>query len=153
VGGSGRCSFLGTVDHLLEGRRSGGHHHGRSDSDIDRRRGPVAVSDDGPGTTTEVDPVMVVLSFRTGDPTRLMAILARYVVLSRGRPGCRNVDFVASVTDPGRLLIVEKWDSAEHQRAHFDSEEMVAMAEAAVPLLVDEPDIDLFDGISMHDLA
>lgn len=101
----------------------------------------------------EIEPVMVVLGFRTERPAELMEVLARYVVLSRGQPGCRNIDYVSSVTQPGRLMIVEKWESAAAQRAHFDSPEMVAMATESVPLLTAEPDIDLFEGISMHDLA
>lgn len=103
--------------------------------------------------TEEVEPVMVVLGFRTDRPDELMEVLARYVVLSRGQPGCRNIDYVASVTDPGRLLIVEKWETLAAQKAHFDSPEMVDMATNTVPLLTAEPDIDLFEGISMHDLA
>jgi quinol monooxygenase YgiN len=113
-----------------------------------------------PVTTTEsndsadeVEPVMVVLNFRTDKPAELMEVLARYVVLSRGQPGCRNIDYVASVTNPGRLLVIEKWESIEAQKRHFDSDEMVAMAAEAMPLLASEPDIDLFEGISMHDLA
>lgn len=101
----------------------------------------------------ELEPVMVVLSFRTDRPAELMEVLSRYVVLSRGQSGCRNIDYVASVTNPDRLMIVEKWESAEAQRAHFDSQEMVDMATNTVPLLKAEPDIDLFEGISMHDLA
>ena len=101
----------------------------------------------------ELEPVMVILGFRTERPDDLMAILARYVVLSRGQPGCRNIDYVASITDPGRIMVVEKWESIEAQRRHFDSPEMVAMAKDSVPLLSAEPDIDLFEGISMHDLA
>ncbi len=113
--------------------------------------GAEVAGPDGP--TDEVEPVMVVMSFRTERPAELMDILARYVVLSRGREACRNIDLAVSATDPGRLLIIEKWDSAEAQRAHFDAEEMVAMAQASIPLLTAEPDIDLFEGISMHDLA
>lgn len=101
----------------------------------------------------EIEPVMVILSFRTDQPDALMEVLARYVVLSRGQKGCRNIDYVASVTDPSRLMIVEKWESIESQRAHFDSADMVAMAQESLPLLTAEPDIDLFEGISMHDLA
>ncbi len=106
-----------------------------------------------PEEAGEIEPVMVVLSFRTDRPAELMEVLARYVVLSRGQPGCRNIDYVSSVTQQGRLMIVEKWESAAAQRAHFDSPEMVAMAAESVPLLNAEPDIDLFEGISMHDLA
>jgi len=112
------------------------------------------MSDDtGGDPTTDLEPVMVIMSFRTEQPADLVDILANYVVLSRGRPGCRNIDLTASMTEPGRFVIVEKWDSAEHQRTHFDAEEMVSMARAAVPLLSAEPDIDLFEGVSMHDLA
>lgn len=101
----------------------------------------------------ELDPVMVILAFDTEQPARLSDILARYVVLSRNRPGCRNIDFVTSATRPGRLVVIEKWDSPEAQRAHFDSDEMVAMARACEGLLTRPPDIDLYEGISMHDLA
>lgn len=101
----------------------------------------------------ELEPVMVILGFHTEQPEQLMEVLARYVVLSRGQPGCRNIDYVASVTDPGRLMLVEKWESLDAQRKHFDSPEMVDMARESMPLLNAEPDIDLFEGISMHDLA
>ena len=70
-------------------------------------------------------------------------MLAKYVVLTRGHPGCRNVDLVASVTHPGRFLVIEKWDSPEAQRAHLDSADMVEMAEACHGLLAEPPDIDL----------
>lgn len=111
------------------------------------------MSDQPTQSPDELEPVMVLLSFRTESPDELLTVLGKYVVLSRGQDGCRNIDFVASVTDPGRILIVEKWDSLESQRAHFDSEEMVEMARQSIPLLKAEPDIDLFEGISMHDLA
>jgi quinol monooxygenase YgiN len=83
---------------------------------------------------------------------RLLAVLSKYVVLSRQQDGCRNIDLCGSVTKPGRYLVVEKWESAEAQRAHFDSAEMVEMAEACRDLLVGRPAIDLFEGLSAHDL-
>ena len=51
---------------------------------------------------------VVTLWFHASDPERLAAILARYVVLTRGEPGCRNVDLCASVTRPNRILVIEK---------------------------------------------
>ena len=51
------------------------------------------------------------------DPEPLMAVLSKYVVLTRMQPGCRNVDLCASVTQPGRYLIVQKWDSAADNSA------------------------------------
>ncbi len=83
---------------------------------------------------------------------RLMAVLSRYVVVSRNHPGCRNIDLCGSVVSPGRYLVIEKWESAASQRAHFDSADMVEMARACEGLLARRPDIDLLEGISAHDL-
>jgi quinol monooxygenase YgiN len=86
---------------------------------------------------------------REGD---LAAVLARYVVLTRGEPACRNVDLLASATQSGRFLVIEKWDSADAARAHLDTPLMIEMAAAAVPLLAEKPTIDLLDAISAQDL-
>jgi quinol monooxygenase YgiN len=96
---------------------------------------------------------LVVLRFEATDPERLLSVLAKYVVLTRGHPGCRNVDLVASVSRPGRLVVIQKWDSPAAQQAHFDSADMVEMAEACRGLLAQPPDIDLLEAISAHDLA
>jgi quinol monooxygenase YgiN len=100
----------------------------------------------------DLDVAVVTLWFHASDPERLAAILARYVVLTRGEPGCRNVDLCASVTRPNRILVIEKWESREAQRAHLDSDVMVEMAKACEGLLAEPPDIDLWDGVSAHDL-
>jgi quinol monooxygenase YgiN len=100
----------------------------------------------------EVELTVVTMDFRAADADRLMPVLSKYVVLSRGHEGCRNIDFCASVTRPGRFLIIEKWDSPQAQRAHFDSDDMVEMAKACEGLLSRPPDIDLLEGISAHDL-
>ena len=96
---------------------------------------------------------VVTMSFQASDADRLLGVLAKYVVVSRGAPGCRNIDLCASATQDGRYLVIEKWDSPGAQRTHFDSPEMVEMAEACRGLLAQPPDIDLYDGISAHDLA
>ena len=101
----------------------------------------------------EVALTVVTMAFQASDTDRLLGVLAKYVVVSRGAPGCRNIDLCASATHEGRYLVIEKWDSPEAQRAHFDSAEMVEMAESCRGLLSAPPDIDLFDGISAHDLA
>ena len=100
----------------------------------------------------EVELTVVTMDFRAADADRLMPVLSKYVVLSRGHEGCRNIDFCASVTRPGRFLIIEKWDSPQAQRAHFDSDDMVEMAKSCEGLLSRPPDIDLLEGISAHDL-
>jgi quinol monooxygenase YgiN len=100
----------------------------------------------------EVELTIVSMVLDADDPAALQPILAKYVVLSRGHPGCRNIDLCASATTPGRFLIVQKWDDPSSQRAHFDSAEMVEMATACKPLLSNPPTIDLYEPISAHDL-
>ena len=46
-----------------------------------------------------------VFDARPGAEADLGAVLARYVVLSRTSPGCRNIDLVASLTTPGRVVV------------------------------------------------
>ena len=96
---------------------------------------------------------VVTMAFQAADADRLLGVLAKYVVVSRGAPGCRNIDLCASATRDGRYLVIEKWESVDAQRIHFDSTEMVEMAESCRGLLTAPPDIDLFEGISAHDLA
>ena len=79
-------------------------------------------------------------------------MLSKYVVVSRNHPGCRNIDLCASVTVPGRFLVIQKWESPAAQQTHFDSAEMVEMARSCEGLLEKRPEIDLFEGISAHDL-
>lgn len=100
----------------------------------------------------DVDLVVVTLAFDAADPEALQALLAKYVVLTRGHPGCRNVDLLVSATNPARHLVVQKWESAAAQRAHFDSPDMVELAEGCRGLLAGPPEIDLFDPISAYDL-
>jgi quinol monooxygenase YgiN len=101
----------------------------------------------------DVDLTMVTLVFDASDPEQLVPILSKYVVISRGQPGCRNIDLTASATTPGRFVIIEKWESAAAQQTHFDSTEMVEMASACRGLLQSAPRIDLLFAISAHDLA
>ena len=65
-------------------------------------------------------------------------------------PGCERYSLHEG--SDGALVLVEKWESPEAQRAHFDSQEMVEMAQACNGLLSKAPDIDLLEGISAHDL-
>jgi len=95
----------------------------------------------------------MVFDAAAGAAERLGAELARYVVLSRGKPGCRNIDLCASATRPGRFVVIEKWETAEAQRAHLDSAEMADLADSVRNLLVAPPAVDLLDAVSAHDLV
>lgn len=101
----------------------------------------------------EVDLTMVTMELDAADPAQVQAVLARYVVLSRGHDGCRNIDLALSSTVPERFVVIQKWDSPEAQQRHFDSDEMVEMAEACRGLLTRPPRIDLLHPISAHDLG
>jgi quinol monooxygenase YgiN len=103
----------------------------------------------------EVELTVVTLAFEAPEASAgpLLAALSKYVVMTRGEDGCRNIDLVASVVRPGRLLLIEKWESPDAQRAHFDSAEMIELAEACKGLLASPPEIDLWEGLSAHDLA
>jgi quinol monooxygenase YgiN len=101
----------------------------------------------------DVDLTLVTLTFDAADVERLVGVLANYVVISRGQPGCRNIDLAASATTPGRFVVIEKWETPAAQRAHFDSPAMVDMARSCEGLLSRPPQIDLLDAISAHDLA
>jgi quinol monooxygenase YgiN len=102
----------------------------------------------------EVELAMVVGAFeaRSGREADLAAALAKYVVLTRNRDDCRNVDLMASTLHTGRLVVVEKWVSPDAARAHLDAVETVEMAEAARNLLARPPDLDLLEAISAQDL-
>lgn len=102
--------------------------------------------------TGDIDLTIVTLRFDATDRAQLEAVLARYVVASRAHDGCRNIDLCASVTHPSRYLVVEKWDSPDSQRAHFDSDDMVEMARGCDGILSRPPDIDLLAAVSAHDL-
>lgn len=100
----------------------------------------------------EVDLVLVTMTFDSAEPERLLSLLSRYVVVSRGQAGCRNIDLVASATVPGRFAIIQKWETPAAQQAHFDSPAMIDMAGGCNGLLSAPPSIDLYEPISAHDL-
>lgn len=103
----------------------------------------------------EVSLTLVTMAFDAADSgaaERLVAVLSKYVVISRQHPGCRNIDLCHSVTTPERFVVIQKWESPEAQRAHFDSAEMVEMAQACTGLLARKPEIDLLEGLSAYDL-
>ena len=103
-------------------------------------------------TDLELAVVLGRFEARTGREADLAAVLARYVVLTRRQGGCRNVDLVSSAVQRGRLVVIEKWESAELARAHLDAPETVEMAQAALDVLAGPPELELFDAISAYDL-
>ena len=107
------------------------------------------------GQNVDAEPAITVvtMAFDAADPDAVLANLARYVVLARGEPGCRNIDLCASTSRPSRFVVVAKWSDPAVARAHFDSEVMVTMAEGCRGVLASAPEIEMLDGLSAHDLA
>lgn len=103
--------------------------------------------------TVELAVVVGTFDARPGRAGDLAGVLARYVVLSRGEPGCRNIDLVAALTTPGRFVVYEKWETPGHQREHMAAAAMADLAADAGPLLAGPPDLGLFEAVSAHDLA
>jgi len=112
----------------------------------------VGKTSDEIGTESEIELAIVTLRFDSTDPAALHSVLSKYVVMTRMEPGCRNVDLCVNVASPTRMLVVQKWDDASAQRAHFDSELMVEMAQSCNGILASAPEIELWDGLSAHDL-
>ncbi len=106
------------------------------------------------GSNSDLEIALLTATFDAlpGAEETLLAVLSRYVVLTRHEPACRNVDLVASVTRPGRVLVIEKWESAAAVQAHLDSPLMTDMAKSLLATLASKPEIDLYDSISAHDL-
>jgi quinol monooxygenase YgiN len=107
---------------------------------------PTAIPDD------DLEIALVQLTFDANAAELLLPVLSKYVVMTRNQPACRNVDLCVSFTDPNHFVIIEKWDSEEAARAHFDSAVMVEMAESCSGILAHRPDVDLLEGVSAHDL-
>ena len=107
---------------------------------------PISIPDD------DLEIALLKLTFQTNEPDLLIPVLSKYVVMTRKEVGCRNADLCVSFTDPNRFVIIEKWESDNAARAHFDSPVMVEMAESCSGILAERPDIDLLQGLSAHDL-
>jgi quinol monooxygenase YgiN len=111
------------------------------------------MSSGGCRVADEVETTIVTMVFHASDSSRLLSVLAKYVVMARGHDGCRNIDLCGSAVHERRFVVISKWESPAAQRAHFDSADMIEMASACVGVLVGPPDIDLLEGLSAHDLA
>ena len=144
-----------TDDHIggADATSTVGGRAAASDADVPDAASAPSREPDELVAEKEIELAVVTMRFDALDDAALFGVLAKYVVLTRMVEGCRYVDLCSSVTTPGRHLIIQKWDDADAQRSHFDSELMVEMAQSCTGLLSAPPDIDLWDGTSAHDLA
>ena len=47
----------------------------------------------------------------------------------RNENGCIKYDYYLSEKDPTELLLIEQWESKEHQQIHIDTQHMVKLRE------------------------
>jgi len=45
----------------------------------------------------------------------------------RAEDGCRRYDYYLSEKDPNELLLIEQWETPQHQKNHIDQPHMVQM--------------------------
>ena len=98
----------------------------------------------------DVEIALLTMTFVASDADALLGNLSKYVVLTRGVGGCRNIDLCASVARPGVFVVIEKWESEEHARDHVNSQLMIEMANSCQGILTEAPEIDLLEGIEVN---
>ena len=47
----------------------------------------------------------------------------------RQEPGCQRYDYYLSCQDENEILLLEQWESPEHQRVHMEQEHMKRLAD------------------------
>lgn len=88
----------------------------------------------------------------SGKEAEVGAVLSKLAVTGRGEPGCYNIDLFGSSMDPGTYLVVEKWETEEARDSHVNEGALAEAAPMLVPLLARRPAIEVFEGISAHDI-
>lgn len=58
-------------------------------------------------------------------------------------PGCRRYGFYRSVSDPGELIAVEEWESAEALRTHFGAPTVVRFSAELGALVARPPEVKI----------
>ena len=80
---------------------------------------------------------------RVGD---LAAVLARYVVLTRGEPGCAGFSSAIDVSDANLLHIGGEWSDEIAIDAHMRSEHMTELLKALGSAKVESIRVDAYEG-------
>jgi quinol monooxygenase YgiN len=57
-----------------------------------------------------------------GRMAELRALVADRALAARAEPGCAGYEVAELIDEPGTLLVVQTWTSAEAMRAHFSSD-------------------------------
>lgn len=80
--------------------------------------------------------VIATLAIRPGSLEALRAAAADCIAATRKEKGCISYDLHASLTDPEKLVFVERWESREDLTAHSKQRHLAAWREASAPNLI-----------------
>lgn len=80
--------------------------------------------------------VVATLVIRPGSLEALRAPAAACVAATRAEEGCIAYELFHSLTDPEKLVFVEKWETREALTAHSKQPHLAAWREASAPHLV-----------------
>lgn len=67
----------------------------------------------------------------------------------RAEAGCLNYDYYFSAQEENVVLLIERWESAEHQRAHMDQPHMARLRELKREYIdhVEKGSVELHDAV------
>jgi len=86
-------------------------------------------------------PVAALLEFRFKPEVldQVPDAMSRTLAVTRKFDGCQRIDVLVDDQDPGRYLLVEVWDSMEHDAAYREFRASPAGASELGPLLIAPP--------------
>ena len=100
--------------------------------------------------------MIIVLAEATTRPDRIAALsdqLASACAASRQDSGCISYDFYGDLTDPTKVVAVERWESREHLQAHLDTHHVRELSVALGKALTGPPVTHVYDVVSGDDLG
>lgn len=81
-----------------------------------------------------------------------LAAITDMVTATEQEDGCITYRFYEDLTEPGRFLIYEQWESKEHLAAHFNTPHMATFRSRIPGLLAGTPVIKRYDIAEVSDL-
>lgn len=85
------------------------------------------------------------LRLKSDDVEKSHAAVRETLVDTRKFPGCLAVDVLIDREDPAHLVLVEKWESAEHDQAYRDWRAGDGAPVALIEVLAGPPELSTFE--------
>ncbi|HCL26561.1 MAG: antibiotic biosynthesis monooxygenase [SAR202 cluster bacterium] len=96
-------------------------------------------------------PVTVTLTFSVKPEMapEFISLLESLLPDTRAYDGCLRVDVYQDQDSPGRILLVEDWESKQHQQRYQSWRDESGIAEVVGPFLAGEPSFSYFDKLGV----